>query len=106
MSDGSVTRRAKQTAGSVVHQAYHDPNGEMTLSASILMALDEVPRFDVENSDTVVFDHIDLDALDDLFTPVDDTNRSGSVTFTIESYEVTATAEGQITIRERGPSIT
>lgn len=105
MSDGKVSPQSRQLAGSVVHQSYHDPDSDVSLSTDILLALDELPQFDVENSDTVMFDHIDLDALDDLFSPTNDA-RAGEVTFTVEDYEVTATATGEITIRQRGPSAT
>lgn len=70
------------------------------------MALDAVPGYDLENSNSVVFEHIDLDALDDLFRSVDGTDRTGQVTFPVDGYEITATADGEITIRERGPSAT
>ena len=106
MSDCSVPQESRQTAESVVHQSYHDVDGDTSLSTAILLALDSVSTYDVEHGDTVVFDHIDLDALDDLFAPVDGTDRSGSVTFTVEEYEVTATADGEITIRERASSAT
>lgn len=106
MSNESVSSPSRETAGSIVYQTYHDPDGDTSLSTGVLMALDEVPRYDVENSETVVFDHIDLDALDDLFGPVNDTDQAGSVTFTVDDYEVTATADGEITIRDRFPSTT
>lgn len=65
------------------------------------MALDSVSGYDVENSDTVVFDHVDLDALDELFNTPDDEVPRGRVTFPVEQYEVTVTATGEITIRTR-----
>lgn len=81
---------------------YHSgkSDGE-ALSTSVLEALDSVPGFDIENSDSVVFNHVDLDALDDLFTaPIGETPR-GRVTFPIDDYEVTVTAAGEVIVRAR-----
>lgn len=82
---------------------YHtEPDSRETeISTSILMALDSIPGYDIEDSETVVFDHIDLDALDELFSPLDGRPRSGQITFDIDKYEVTATASGAITIRTK-----
>jgi len=83
----------------IVYQARHDVTGDHSLGTSVLMALDELPDMDLEDSDTVLFEHVDLDALDDLFRPVAGNKRNGRVTFSIDEYEVTATATGRITIR-------
>jgi len=100
MSEESVSSLQRQTDGSVVHQSSYDPSSDGSLSTSILLALDEIPGFDIEAGETVVFDYIDLDALDDLFRPVDESRRTGQVTFVVDGYEVTATDDGEITIRE------
>lgn len=84
----------------VVHNSQHDIHGDEELSTSVLMALDSLPEYDVESGDAIVFDHIDLDALDDIFQPVNGTSRNGHVTFSTENYEVTAAADGEITICE------
>jgi hypothetical protein len=62
------------------------------------MALDEVPGYDIEDADEVVFERIDLEALDDLFRPVEGADREGRVSFPIDGYEVTVTAGGAITV--------
>lgn len=85
---------------SIVYQTEHDPDGGTELSTSVLLALEELPEFDLENSENVVFDDIDLDALDDLFRPVNGDSRSGHVTFPAGQYDVTVTATGQITVWE------
>lgn len=74
---------------------------DIELSTGILMALDSVSGYDIENSDSVVFDYVDLDALDELFTAADDDSPQGRVTFPVDQYQVTATAGGEITIRAR-----
>lgn len=81
---------------------YHSGgSNEEALSTSVLEALDSVPGFDIENSDSVVFDHVDLDALDDLFTASTGETPRGTVTFPIDDYEVTVTADGEVTVRAR-----
>jgi hypothetical protein len=86
--------------GSVVYQTEHDPDDGTELSTSVLLALEELPEFDLEDGENVVFDDIDLDALDDLFRPVNGDSRSGHVTFPAAQYDVTVTATGQITVWE------
>lgn len=85
--------------GPAVYRTTVDPHNGTELSTGVLMALDSVPGYDIENSDTVVFDHVDLDALDELFTTGDGTQRQGRVTFPVGRYEVTVTAAGEITVR-------
>lgn len=81
----------------------HDPDDETALSTSVLMALDEVPEYDATEAESVVFEQINLGALDDLFRPVEGAERTGRVSFPISRYEVTVTAGGEITITE-GPA--
>jgi hypothetical protein len=89
-----------ESDGPVVYRSTVDPDEETPFSTGVLMALDSVPGFDVEDSDTVVFDHVDLGALDELFRPVDGESQA-RVTFPVDGYEVTVTAAGEITIRTR-----
>ncbi|WP_096388811.1 HalOD1 output domain-containing protein [Halopenitus persicus] len=88
----------------IVYQSRHNVRDDTELSTSILLALDEVADFDVESSETVVFEHVDPDSLDGLFQPVSGRRGDGEVTFPVERYDVTATAAGEITIRERAGS--
>lgn len=81
--------------GTVVYQTTANLD-ETELSTAILMALDSVPGFDIENSEAVIFDSVDLDALDELFTASD--SHRGQVTFPAGEYQVTATAGGEITV--------
>lgn len=83
--------------GTVVYQTTTDLE-ETELSTAVLMALDSVPGYDIESSETVVFDCIDLDALDELFTAAGSDRQYGQVTFPVEEYQVTATAAGEITV--------
>lgn len=91
-----------QNEGAVVYRSTGNDHTE--LSTSVLMALDSVPGYDMENSETVVFDHIDLDALDELFSQAERTSRQQKVTFPVADYKVTATATGEITISRHSAS--
>lgn len=84
----------------VVYRAEYNPDDGTALSTSVLMALESVPEFDMEDGDTVVFDYIDLDALDDLFRPASAGDRGAHVTFPAGEYSVTVSATGEITVRE------
>ena len=99
MSECSMSDVQDTGGGTIVHRSTHDPMDRTALSTSVLVALDSVAGYDLENGDTVIYDHIDLDALDDLFRPVSGVPRTGRVIFSIDGYEVTATAAGEITIR-------
>lgn len=93
-----MSRCGKTVSGadSVLYRDHYDPSSE-DLSTNVLLALDEVPEFDAESGDSVVYDFVDLDALDDLFSST--TDERSHVTFGIEDLTVTVTADGEITIR-------
>lgn len=98
MSDVEKRAGEREQSSAVVYHTTEDLE-ETDLSTAVLAGLDSVPGYDVEDSDTVVFDHIDLDALDELFARKESDDPQGRVTFPIGEYLVTATASGEITIR-------
>lgn len=85
---------------SVVFKTEHDFDDGTKLSTSVLMALESIQGFDMEDSENVLFDYVDLEALDDLFHTANGTSPSGHVTFPAGEYDVTVTASGLITVRE------
>lgn len=99
MPSGGQHFGRSDTEGKVVYRSENEAEGETPLSTRVLMALDSVPGCDVENSETVVFDHIDLDALDELFRSTTGAARHTTVTFQFEQYDVTVNALGDITVR-------
>lgn len=90
----------KDDESSVIYRTEHDPDDGTPLSTSLLMALESVPEFDVKNGETIVFDYIDLEALDNLFRSEGEAENTGHVTFPAGQYDVTVTAAGKITVRE------
>lgn len=105
MSDASTPSSSNLDTGSTVYTAQHDPETDGKLSTTVLMALDSVPDIDIEDSEFVVFDYIDLDALDSLFD-VAETNQTGEVRFTIDNYDVSVMAAGEVIITERNTADT
>lgn len=83
----------------LVRRTTTDFDDDIGLSTRLLLTLEAVPGYDLEDSETVVFDHVDLNALDDLFRPVGGTPRDGHVRFSVDDYVITATADGEITVR-------
>lgn len=98
MSDVGKGIDGREQSGAVVYHTMVDPE-ETNLSTAVLAGLDSVPGYDVEDDDTVVFDRIDLDALDELFNCQKGDDPQGRVTFPIGEYSITATAAGEITVR-------
>lgn len=90
--------RSATEQAQVIHLPETETGTTHQLSTRVLMALDELPGYDVENPDHTLFGAIDPDALDALFGP--DPDSDGSVTFTIEGYRVTATAAGAVVVQE------
>lgn len=86
--------------GEVVAAARCEPDGGTELSTGVLMTLDEIPEYDVESTDDIIVKHVDLKALDDLFTPRSGAERDGRVSFPVDEYDVTVTADGDIVVTE------
>lgn len=101
MSDTCSPGSQGDKSSHVVYEATYDPAGDVELGTEILLALDSIRGCDVDHGDPLVFEAIDLDALNELFKPVAGSNRNGSVTFTVDEYAVTATAAGEIRITDR-----
>ncbi len=100
MASVGDSKSAVGHSGRVVYRSGPENRDVTKPSTRVLMALDSLPEYDMEDAETVVYDHVDLDALDALFQPTDG-NRSGQVTFRIDPYEVTVTAAGEITIETK-----
>jgi hypothetical protein len=83
-----------------VYRTTHDADAGTPLSKAVLDALESVDGFDLVDGSTVIYDAVDLDALDALF------GRSGSspdafVSFPLEGYWITVSAGGTVTVRQK-----
>ena len=80
--------------------ARHDPNGQARLSTTLVHALADAMGVDVTDSDFVLADSIDPDALDVIFRPMQSAGSTyrGHVAFSIEGYRVTVYSDGEIVI--------
>lgn len=85
--------------------AYHDPNSTANLSTTVAHALSDVMGVNVTSTEFSLYDSIDPDALDQIFSPLGDgTPRPiGHVAFTVEGYRVTVYSSGHIVITPPGP---
>ena len=87
------------------YYAQHDFEGPAKLSTTLIHAVSEVANVDTTNTESTLFHHVDPDALDDIFSPVDgDTPRAGGqVSFPVWGYNVTVYSNGQIIIEAPHP---
>jgi len=84
-------------------QAYvvqHDFDGSAKLTTTLAHALSDVSGMDVTGTGFTLYDHVDPDALDQLFRPKEDGSprMSGQLTFTVWNYQVTVYSDGRIAI--------
>jgi len=78
----------------------HDFDGPAELTTTLAHALSDVSGVDVTDTGFTLYDYIDPDALDQLFTPADDGSQriNGTLTFTVWSCQVTVYSDGRIAI--------
>lgn len=90
--------------GSTVDDAVRNRqwNGNEPLSAAVVDAVAEAADVDPANLGTSLYDRIDPDALDNLFSDRHNgmPRGSGHVVFTLLEYEVTVYSDGNVVIRE------
>ncbi|THE65890.1 hypothetical protein D8Y22_05025 [Salinadaptatus halalkaliphilus] len=79
---------------------HHDVEGTATLTTTIVHAIAEIADTDVSQGEFSLYDSIDPDALDRLFSPkADGTDRTGGhVAFTALEHEVFVYANGDVII--------
>jgi len=78
----------------------HDFDGPAELTTTLAHALSDVSGVDVTDTGFTLYDYIDPDALDQLFTPTDDSGQriNGALTFTVWRHQVTVHSDGRIVI--------
>ena len=78
----------------------HDFSGSAELTTTLAHAISDVTGIDVTDTGFTLNDHVDPEALDNLFSPkADGTPRTnGHLSFTIWGYQVTVYSNGQIAI--------
>lgn len=92
-----VQRTGQETS---TYYAQHDFDGPAKLSTTVIHAISEVANIDATDTESTLFQHVDPDALDRLFSPVssDVPRTSGQVGFNMWGYDVTVYSNGQIVI--------
>lgn len=88
--------------GSTVDDAVRNRNGDEPLSAAVVDAVAEAADVSPANLGTSLYDRIDPDALDNLFSDRHNgmPRGSGRVVFTLLEYEVTVYSDGNVVVRE------
>jgi hypothetical protein len=91
---------SQQQSQGNVHVVNHDFGGSAELTTTLAHAIADVTGIDVTDTEFTLTDHVDPEALDQLFRPKPDgTHRmNGHVSFSIWGYQVTVHSTGQITI--------
>ena len=85
----------------IVYQTSYDTETGKSLSKAVLQALEAVEGFELVDGQTVVYEAIDLDALDALFGR-EASSPDAFVSFPLEEYWITVSAGGAVTIRQDG----
>ncbi len=83
-----------------VYHARHDPDGSAKLSTTVVHALAESTGVDVTDSTSTLYDSVDPDALDALFSSRHDgTPRTGgTLSFVVYDHRVIVHGDGRIII--------
>jgi hypothetical protein len=84
---------------------YHEPDSVAKLSTTVAHALANVMGEDVTQTEFTLFECIDPDALDAIFSPLRDGRErcSGHVAFNVRGYQVTVYSSGHIVITPPAP---
>jgi hypothetical protein len=99
MSEGNTNSREGDRFGRrdvVVHRTAHDGHG--SISVSVVEALAEANGVSPVDIRQPLYDVVDPDALDSLFT---DNEGPGRVIFELAGHEITVHASGEILVRDR-----
>ncbi|MGQ4557169.1 HalOD1 output domain-containing protein [Halobellus sp. GM3] len=82
------------------YYAQHDFDGPAKLSTTVVHTISEVANADITRAESALFQHVNPEALDALFTPAgsDAPRTSSHVNLHIWGYGVTVYSNGQIVI--------
>jgi len=82
------------------YYAQHDFEGPSKLSTTVVHAVAEVANVDITDTESTLFQHVDPDALDQLFRPAGQgvERTDGHVHLDIWGYDVAVYGDGQIVI--------
>lgn len=109
--NGSAARSAGQAPAQAhpqqVYTVHHDFEGVATVTETVVHALSDVTGMDVTDADFALYDYVDPDSLNRLFSPKGDgTPRvNGHVSFTVMGYQTTIYATGQVSITPVGTPV-
>lgn len=86
--------------GESVRQVQHDMDGEANLGTAVVSTVAEVAGVDPAEMDRPLYDRVDPDALDKLFSRKHDgtTRTTGRVEFSLFGYDVAVHSDGRIVV--------
>lgn len=87
----------------VVHSQAADRDGETDLSVAVIEAVAEAKAVDPTEMETTLYDAVDPDALDRLFTDRGGEAFAGRVVFELGAHEVTVQSNGDVLVRQVDP---
>jgi hypothetical protein len=95
-----TAQRGRGVGDTGTYYVKHDFGGAAELTTTLAHAISDVTGVDVTDSGFTLNDHVDPEALDQLFKPRDDgTPRvDGHLSFAVWGYQVTVYSDGQIAI--------
>ncbi|WP_436930356.1 HalOD1 output domain-containing protein [Halosimplex halobium] len=99
--EGGAT--APEGGASVVHSRAADRPAGTDLSIAVVEAVAEAKGVAPTEMEETLYDAVDPDALDRLFTDRETGELAGRVVFELDAHEVTVQSNGDILVRQTGP---
>jgi hypothetical protein len=87
----------------VVHSRAADRDRETDLSIAVIEAIAEAKGIEPTELEATLYDAVDPDALDRLFTDRGDEALAGRVVFDLGAHEVTVQSNGDVLVRQVDP---
>lgn len=82
----------------ILTRSVYGPDRDIT--QVVFDTLDQVPGFDPDDVDQTLYEAVDPDALEAVFSATRSSDRSvGRITFPFAGYELTVTADGEVVVR-------
>ncbi|WP_167837337.1 HalOD1 output domain-containing protein [Halosimplex halophilum] len=102
-TDGDDRVAAREGGSSVVHSKAADRPAGTDLSIAVVEAVAEAKGVAPTEMEETLYDAVDPDALDRLFTDRETGELAGRVVFELEAHEVTVQSNGDVLVRQTGP---
>ncbi|ELZ22314.1 hypothetical protein C475_17418 [Halosimplex carlsbadense 2-9-1] len=102
-ADGDDPVEIREGGPRVVHSRAADRDRETDLSIAVIEAIAEAKAVEPTEMDATLYDAVDPDALDRLFTDREGEALAGRVVFELGAHEVTVQSNGDVLVRQIDP---